>query len=456
MPKAKIIIAILVFVTMGTQSFAQQGDAEATQEVTPEKESAAVEAVSEENESAPAETVPETSAGENVTLADSAEATAAVASGEADPPVDPNSGQAPAANNGLVDAETEEIVLPPLTWLLTFSVMAAQVKNTVTFSFPTPEEGGGDEESKEQEITLSDKGWGVAFSIVGFYRWLTITNVCWYMPNVNNARTFGGIFYMDGKIPTGTFIQPTIGFGLFYTTTSTQFSPFYSSRSKGNTDSLQTFGYADFDDIEVKVNIIAPIPTVGLFIKLPLYNWWIKPQYSFKTTITWGNAKNPAGRVDIWSDSAASTDQPGVDDPRIVIGGPVNPDVLQFDEDFDSKTYNHMLGFWFNIDYNYFVSLMGQYNANVVENLHSIRLIGTVFINRYVGLSAVFDYQQFRTVTNIGAYFGPSFLFMTAGFMDAVDAKRDQAMAKRNAAKQKAKEAEAGAEEEWVGDEEGW
>ena len=79
MAKVKIIIAILVFVTMGTQSFAQEGDAEATQEVTPENESAPVEAVSEENESAPAETVPETSAGENVTLADSAEATAAVA-----------------------------------------------------------------------------------------------------------------------------------------------------------------------------------------------------------------------------------------------------------------------------------------------------------------------------------------------------------------------------------------
>ncbi|MCP4198039.1 MAG: hypothetical protein GY762_12900 [Proteobacteria bacterium] len=456
MVKTISTIVILVAVTVGTQSFAQEGDAEANGEASPENESAPVAAVSEENESAAAETVPETSAGENVTLADSAEATAAVASGEADPPVDPNSGQAPAANKGLVDAEPEEIVLPPLTWLLTFSVMAAQVKNTVTFTFPTPEEGGGDEESKEQKMTLSDKGWGVAFSIVGFYKWLTITNVCWYMPNVNNARTFGGIFYLDGKIPTGTFIQPTIGFGLFYTTTATQFSPFYSSRSVGNTDSGVTFGYADFDDIEVKVNIIAPIPTVGLFIKLPLYNWWIKPQYSFKTTFTWGNAKNPAGRVDIWRDSTGVTDQPGVDDPGIVIGGPVNPDVLQFDEPFDSKTYNHMLGFWFNIDYNYFVSLMGQYNANVVENLHSIRLIGTVFINRYVGLSAVFDYQQFRTVTNIGAYFGPSFLFMTAGFMDAVEAKRDQAMAKRNAAKQAAREAEAGAEEEWVGDEEGW
>jgi hypothetical protein len=107
-----------------------------------------------------------------------------------------------------------------------------------------------------------------------------------------------------------------------------------------------------------------------------------------------------------------------------------------------------MLGFWFNLDFNYFVSLMGQYNANVVQNLHSVRLIGTVFLNRYIGLSAVFDYQEYRVVTNIGGYFGVSFLFMTKGFMDAVEAKRDRAMDKRKEAEKAARDAQAAQEDE--------
>jgi hypothetical protein len=326
--------------------------------------------------------------------------------------------------------------------------MAARLKNTVTFTFPTPEEGGGDEESKEQELTLTDKGWGLAFNIVGFYKWLTIVNVTWYFPKINNALSIGGVLIMDGKIPTGTIVSPTVGIGLFYQATRTEFQPFYSSESAGINDTLVTKGFAHFDHIEVSINNLAPLPTVGLFIKIPLYNWWIKPQYSFKTTFTWGEAKNTAGRVDIWRDTTAAYDSAGVDDPAMVIGGPSDPETLRFKESFSSRTYNHMLGFWFNLDFNYFVSLMGQYNANVVENLHSLRLIGTVFINRYIGLSAVFDYQEYRVVTNLGGYFGVSFLFMTKGFMDAVEAKRDRAMEKRKEAEKAAQEAAAAQEDE--------
>jgi hypothetical protein len=208
---------------------------------------------------------------------------------------------------------------------------------------------------------------------------------------------------------------------------------------------------------------LTPLPSVGLFFKLPLYNWWVKPYYSYWHTWNKGNFSNTSGRVDIYrNDNWGFRDEYGVDDPFTVVGGDGSSSgesVLELDEEIDTTIQSHIVGVSFNIDWNYVVSLMGMYSVNVTRNLHSIRLIGTVFINRYVGIAGVFDYMELTTVTNIAGYFGPVFLFMTKGFMDAVDAKRAKATRDKEKAKDAERQAQAAAElgddGEW-GDDSGW
>ncbi len=450
MHKLLVLAGILVFITAGTRSFAQEAEAEVGAE-------ASVEATTE------AATV-DTAAGDSETPA----------AAEAAPAGEPAGAEAPATEEAAVVEEApvdgtppegfvptdedEEIVLPELTWLLTIGVLAAKMKNTTVFDFEvadgTPEDGG-----EEQTIAVTDKAWGLAVNIVGFYKWITIASVNWFFPNINNAWNFGGVLQLDGKIPTGTFVQPVIGMGLFYQLVHVDWEPFRTPATS-QTDKIRTWGGGDFEHLTVHVQSLTPLPKVGLFFKIPLYNWWVSPYYSYWNTFNEGYAKNTAGRVDVYrSNNEAFRDAFRVDDPYMVVGGPADPQKLEFNESFSTQIRSHMVGASFSIDWNYVVSLMGMYSCNVTKNLHSVRLIGTMFFNRYIGVAGVFDYMELTTVKNIAGYFGPVFLFMTKGFMDAVDQKREKAMRDKEKAKDAARAAQAAAlagdEGEW-GDEEGW
>jgi hypothetical protein len=438
MHKLTVLVGILVFVTAGTRSFAQEAEAEVNAEASV--------AVAADTAETAAPTVEAAAPVEEAAGATPPPAEEAAAEGEVSP-----------AGGMMPSDEDEEIVIPPLTWLLTVGVLAARLKNTTKFEFEMPEEGQDDPEA--QSITVTDKGWGLALNIVGFYRWITIASVNWFFPKINNAVNFGGVLQVVGQIPTGTIVRPTIGIGLFYQLVHVDWEPFRTP-SEGKNDSIRTFGGGDFEHMTVHVTSLTPLPEIGLFIKLPLYNWWIKPYYSYWHTFNSGYAKNTGGRVDVFRNANEGFhDMYQVDDPNMVVGGPSDPAKLQFNETFDSTIQSHIVGASFNIDWNYVVSVMGMYNVNVTRNLHSIRLIFTMFFNRYVGVAAVFDYQELTTVKNIAGYFGPCFLFMTKGFMDAVDKKREKATRDKEKAKDAERQAQAAAEGgddgEW-GDDSDW
>ncbi|MCP4707642.1 MAG: hypothetical protein GY869_03370, partial [Planctomycetes bacterium] len=304
MHKLLVLAGILVFVTAGTRSFAQEAEAEVGAEAAVETtvEAAAADTAADAEAPAAADAVP----------AAEEPAGAEPATGEASAEATPADGTPP--EGMLPSDEEEEIVIPELTWLLTIGVLAAKMKNTTVFDFEvedgTPEDGG-----EEQNIAVTDKAWGIALNIVGFYRWFTLASVTWFFPNINNAWNIGGVLQFDGKIPTGTFVQPVIGIGVFYQLVHVNWKPFRTPATS-QTSATRTWGGGDFDHMTVHVRSLTPLPKVGLFFKIPLYNWWISPYYSYWNTFNKGYAKNTAGRVDIYrNNNEAFRDSYRVDDP---------------------------------------------------------------------------------------------------------------------------------------------
>ncbi len=332
-------------------------------------------------------------------------------------------------SDGLICCEYEEyepIVIPPLDWLITIAPVAMYLKNKTTFKFDVPTEVEGIYDT--EKLTVKDNAWGAGLTMVGFYKWISLAKIFWYMPSINKAWNVGGVLFLTGSIPTGTFVKPTIGMGFFYNIVDTHWTHFSHWRESATDNGVSTIGGSDFNTIDVNVKSFAPIPTLGLTFKIPLYNWWVRPYYSFWYTRTIARAQSSGGRVDVWRDSDVAKDTQGVDDSYIVIGGANDPEELVFDETKITESYANVVGAWFNLDFNYFIQLLGQYTVNVDKNLHSLRLIFTLMFSEFVGATVVFDYQQYTTVKNTAVYFGPCFLIMQPGFYDAVMKKRDAAM----------------------------
>ncbi len=310
-------------------------------------------------------------------------------------------------------AEEEEIKIIPPDWGGTIALVGGWLNNKTTVNFKTPQKGT--DTFTRRKLTLTGDGWGGGLILVGFYKWLTLVNVFYFFPNVNDTMMWGNITQLGASIPTGTFVEPYIGMGFAYVGTSTNLTDF-EYPSQDHMDGVPTFGYAYFPKFEVDTRNLEPLPKVGVTFKLPIQHWYARPYYEFLYENLYAHARTPGGVVDVY---------------RRPDGFYEYPIDVQFDEGKTTEYMSNVVGIDFAIDYNFFLRLEGNVNYNITHNLTSTRLIATVLFSRYVGFSAFFEYQDMIMVDNIYVMAGPSFLFMPSEFMDSVEAKKEAAMKKR-------------------------
>jgi hypothetical protein len=292
-------------------------------------------------------------------------------------------------------------------WMVVVTPTGGWLNNETTFRFSVPM---GDE-TREQTATLKDDGWGLGFTVMGYYKWVSLTNVFFYFPEVNQSSLVGNVTYLSVSIPTGTFVEPYFGLGLVFVSTATDYRDFHYADTIGGLK-----GYADFERMSIDNFVFTPFPKVGVKFKLPLQHWYITPFYSYMYEYVDIRAKSSGGSVEVYDESGNLLFQPEVD---------------PFDTKLHKDYHSHLVGANFFLDYNYFLQLRGKVYYNTNHNLWTVRAIGSFLFSKYVGLSVYLEYSEKITVKNLYILVGPAFVFSPPGFMDKMMARRNAKMKRK-------------------------
>lgn len=314
-------------------------------------------------------------------------------------------------------------------WLFVFTPTGGWLNNTVTFNIKVPQGSGGEVEYQEQKITLRDDGWGMGLTTVGFYKRISLTNVFFLFPRVNESRLIGNITYLAGTIPTGLFVEPYIGLGFVWVDTRTDYRDF-RYRQNDELYGQPAVGFASFERMTIDNRVLAPFPKVGAQFRIPIQHWYVTPFYSLmyedvnvRARGISTDADENAGHVEVWYRDQLEEGQP----PTAADQFPaVNVDVKAFDKRNPKEYLAHLVGMDFFLDFHYFLQLRGKVYYNIDYNLWTARAIGSVLLNEWFGLSAYFEYSQKITVTNTYILFGPAFVLMPWEFASKIRARRNK------------------------------
>lgn len=298
-------------------------------------------------------------------------------------------------------------------WLIVLTPTGGWLNNETTFRFKVPQGASGEIEYEEHDATLADDGWGGGFTMMGFYKWVALTNVFFVFPNVNQSALTGNITYLSLTIPTPWIVEPYLGTGFVVVSTDTDYESFkYTLRQ--DYSGRDAVGYADFTAISVDNRVIAPFPKIGLKLKIPVQHWYVTPFYSYMYEFVTTHARSPGGDVQVYFEG----DREAGRDPQLEV------EVPSFDTVLNKQYGSHLVGADFFVDFHYFLQMRGKVYYNTNYDLWTVRLIGSMMINKWFGLSAYFEYSQKITVTNTYFLVGPAFVISPPGYFDEMMKKR--------------------------------
>ncbi|MDY0060955.1 MAG: hypothetical protein RBU45_14180 [Myxococcota bacterium] len=332
-------------------------------------------------------------------------------------PTPDSSSPPPAPAGGLVGPD----------WLFVLTPTGGWLDNEITFKIKVPQGIGGDTEYQEQWITLRDQGYGLGLTAVGFYKHIALTNVFFAFPEVNESRLIGNITYLSGTYPTGTFANPYFGLGFVVVNTATNYEDFRYTQQ----DELYgepAVGFAHFEQMRIDNTVIAPFPKLGLELELPIQHWSITPFYSLMVEDVETRARgistdedDEAGHVQVWYADDLDAGKPPVgtgQNPAVAV------DVPAFDKDNPKLYVSNLVGTDFFLDFHYFLQLRGKVYYNLNHDLWTVRLIGSLLFNEWLGLSAYFEYTEKITVTNTYLMVGPAIVLAPEAFVEGLRARR--------------------------------
>jgi hypothetical protein len=304
-------------------------------------------------------------------------------------------------------------------WMLVVTPMGGWLRNTARFEVPTgsaDEDGDGETELTYDTYEFTDDGWGGGVTLMGFYKYVSLTSVFFGFPEVNQSHVLGNITYVGGMIPTGTFVEPYVGMGLALVATDIRFFDFRDTKYDTYAG-LPMRGDAHMPFINVQNEVVAPFPKVGVKFALPIQHWYVQPFYSFMYENVRTRARSGGGEVTLR--------QVDEETRELVEGGlETFVEVRAFDERSEKEYYSHLVGADFLIDFHYFLQLRGKVYYNTNHDLWTLRLIGSVMFSAHMGIAAYFEYTEKITVTNTYLLIGPAILFSPPGFMEEMMARR--------------------------------
>ncbi len=289
-----------------------------------------------------------------------------------------------------------------LEWMFLLNPSGGYLQNTAKFHFKIPHQGG----FQEREASISDDGWGMGMTFMGFYKWLSIVNVTYLFPEVNESFLWGNILAVSGTVPTGTFVEPYFGLSFVYHSTNTD----YKNLKITERDELAgktAIAYANLDKISVDVDVFAPLPKIGAKFKIPIQHWYVQPWYCPMYEKAFTHARSSGGHVDVYEEGYEDSRPPDV-----------SADIPVFDTKGDKDYFSNLVGTDIFLDFHYFLQLRSRIYYNVDYNNWTVRTIGSFLFSKYVGMTLYFEYSEKITVNNMYFLAGPSFLFMPSGFFD--------------------------------------
>jgi hypothetical protein len=282
-------------------------------------------------------------------------------------------------------------------WLIVVTPTGGWLGNKTRVSFPVSS-------TQKDEATLKGDGWGAGLTVVAFYKYVSLLNVFFLFPSANQSFLIGNITYLSAAIPTPVFVEPYIGIGLAVVNTNTDYKDFSHVYKTGNRE-----GHAEFDQIKVDNMVVAPYPKIGAKFKIPLQHWYVTPFYSFMYENVSTEVRLPASQVEILDEDGSREDL-------------IETDAVHVDK--EKEYYSHLVGANFFVDFHYFLQLRGELYYNTNHDLWTTRMIGSVLFNKYIGISAYFEYSQKITVTNAYFLIGPAFVISPPGYFDKMMKRR--------------------------------
>lgn len=311
-------------------------------------------------------------------------------------------------------------------WLGILTPTGGWLRNETRFHFKAPAgRQNGEILYKEHEATMTDDGAGGGLTLVGFYKWISVTDVFFHFWEVNQSRLVGNILYLSGTVPTPVFVEPYLGMGFVWVFTDTDYVDFNYALRDDETLGAPAVGYAHFERISVDNQVLAPFPKIGAKLKIPVQHWYVTPFYSYMYESVATHARSPGGGVKVYYVGDKEAGRP----PQLEIAVP------PFDTDLEKEYNSHLAGADFFLDFHYFLQLRGKVYYNASWDLWTVRLIGSLLLNERVGISVYFEYSEKITVTNMYMLVGPAFVIAPPGYLEEMMARRK--------ARAKAKEAEA-------------
>ncbi len=302
-------------------------------------------------------------------------------------------------------------------WLLVASPTVGWLQNTTTFPVPTGTDTNGD--LSFDDYTMKDAGWGGGLTLTGFYKRLFLTNVSFIFPEINQARLLGNLTYLSTTIPTDTFVEPYLGFGILAVKTDAEFKDFNDTRLD-DLGGITLKGFAHMDWISVDNSVLAAYPKLGLRLHIPIQHWHIQPFYSYMVENIETHARSGGGEVELWDYDESTGEITGSAPVDIV-------EVRAFDKTTIKDYRSHMMGLSFFLDFHYFMQLKGTVVHNNTHDLWTVRMIGSMMLTKHIGLTAYFEHSQKITVTNTFFLIGPAFVFTPEGFFEDMMARRKRA-----------------------------
>ena len=292
----------------------------------------------------------------------------------------------------------------PPDWAVMATPLLGWLDNTTTIDVKVPSK----DDYIERTMTMSGSGWGTGMMVNAFYRRWSLCDILYYFPDVNNTRMWGNIVIASTTIPTGTFVEPFLGFGFAYVGTDSELDDFTYSMDSALSDGTPTVGYAHFDQFAVDTQNVQVFPEIGVKLKIPIQHWYVQPFYQLMYEHLNAHAHTRSGRAEVY---------------RQLDGYRVYDIPVMFDKENVTEYTSHVAGASFGLDLFYFLRLQGCVYYNVSHNLLSTRLMASALFSRYVGVSAYFEYQDMIIVDNTYAMIGLTFFKMPSDFFDSIDAR---------------------------------
>jgi hypothetical protein len=304
-------------------------------------------------------------------------------------------------------------------WMLVVTPMGGVLRNTARFEVPTgsaDEDGDGETELTYDTYEYTDTGWGGGATLMGFYKYVSLTSVFFGFPEVNQSHVLGNITYLGGMIPTGSFVEPYLGMGLALVATDIRFFDFQDTKYDEYAG-MTMRGDASMPFIHVRNDVVAPFPKVGVKFALPIQHWYVQPFYSLMYEQVHTRARSGGGEVQLREVDPETHE--------LVDGGlETFIEVRAFDSDRTKEYVSHLVGMDFLVDFHYFLQLRGKVYYNTNHDLWTLRLIGSIMLSAHMGIAAYFEYTEKITVTNTYFLLGPAIMFSPEGFMEEMMARR--------------------------------